>query len=64
MLMDTQFFIAAWVDKHGYMYTFGTQGIITFCVAVPAIALIHTFGPRMRAKSGNPGWVNPEYDVL
>lgn len=44
--------------------TFAVQGLITVCVAVPVIVLIHKFGPQIRAKSGLPGWVNPEYDVL
>ncbi|KAI9829163.1 MAG: hypothetical protein M1832_000186 [Thelocarpon impressellum] len=56
------FFISPWQTSSGFTWTFAAQGIITFFVSVPAIACIHKFGPTLRAKNGNPGWVNPEYD--
>ncbi|KAI9722064.1 MAG: hypothetical protein M1812_002024 [Candelaria pacifica] len=58
------FFIAPWQASNGYTITFAIQGIITFFVAAPVIAIVHYFGPKLRAMSGMPGWVNPEYDTL
>lgn len=58
------FFIAPWVDAVGYTWTFAAQGIITFFVVVPGFALLQVFGPSLRQKSGQPGWVNPEYDSV
>lgn len=58
------FFIAPWVDSVGFTWTFAAQGIITFFVAVPALAAVHWFGPTLRAKSGVPSWVNPEFDSI
>jgi hypothetical protein len=57
-----QFFIAPWVTRSGYTWTFAVQGIITFFISVPVIATVHFFGARLRAWSGQPPWVNPEYD--
>ncbi|KAI9847086.1 MAG: hypothetical protein M1837_003204 [Sclerophora amabilis] len=56
------FFIAPWWESSGFTMTFAAQGIITFFAGVPAIALLHKFGPAIRAKSGQPSWINPEYD--
>ncbi|TKA80451.1 hypothetical protein B0A49_01893 [Cryomyces minteri] len=58
------FFIAPWVTASGYTWTFAAQGIITFVVSLPAFAVLQRFGPTLRAKSGQPGWVNPEYDSI
>lgn len=58
------FFIVPWVDSVGYTWTFATQGIITFFVSVPALGLLHYFGPQIRGATGSPDWVNPEYDAL
>ncbi|KAI9810661.1 MAG: hypothetical protein M1827_006120 [Pycnora praestabilis] len=58
------FFIAPWVTADGYTITFAVQGIITFFVSVPVFVAIHYWGPQLREKSGQPGWVNPEYDTL
>ncbi|GME31934.1 putative mfs transporter protein [Neofusicoccum parvum] len=58
------FFIVPWVDASGYTWTFAAQGIITFFFCVPALGLMHYFGPSIRAKTGHPGWVNPEYDTV
>ncbi|KAI9792928.1 MAG: hypothetical protein M1816_001250 [Peltula sp. TS41687] len=58
------FFITPWVDQSGYTWSFAAQGIITFFAFVPVIACLHRFGPIVRAKNGQPGWVNPEYDVM
>ncbi|KAI9832279.1 MAG: hypothetical protein M1819_004457 [Sarea resinae] len=57
------FFIGPWVARDGYTWSFAAQGIITFFVSVPAIAALHYYGAAIRAWSGEPGWVNPEYDV-
>lgn len=59
-----QVFIANWVAAAGYIRAFIIQGIITFGVSVPVIALMHRFGPKIREWSGKPPWVNPEYDAL
>ncbi|KAF2089930.1 putative MFS transporter [Saccharata proteae CBS 121410] len=58
------FFITPWVTAVGYTWTFAAQGIITFFFCVPALGLVHYFGPSLRAASGHPGWVNPEYDSI
>ena len=63
-LYFSQFFIAPWQASSGWTWTFAAQGIITFFASVPVLAAIHKFGPRLRAKSGQPFWVNPEYDTL
>lgn len=56
------FFIAPWVDTAGYTWTFAAQGIITFFVCVPVLALLHKFGPRIRGSSTTLDFVNAEYD--
>lgn len=58
------FFIVPWVDASGYTWTFAAQGIITFFFCVPALGLMHYFGPSIRAKTGQSSWVNPEYDTI
>ncbi|KAF6832983.1 major facilitator superfamily transporter [Colletotrichum musicola] len=56
------FFIAPWVDAAGYTWTFAGHGIITIAFCIPALAALHWFGGSMRERSGEPDWVNPEYD--
>ncbi|KAI9795401.1 MAG: hypothetical protein M1833_007189 [Piccolia ochrophora] len=56
------FFIAPWQTASGFTWTFAAQGIITFFASVPALAALHKYGPVLRAKSGQPGWLNPEFD--
>ncbi|KAL9102149.1 MAG: hypothetical protein Q9163_002680 [Psora crenata] len=58
------FFIAPWQAKSGFTLSFAAQGIITFFAAVPVIAALHKWGPAIRHKSGEMGWLNPEYDSL
>lgn len=58
------FFIFSYVEKAGYTWTFASQGLITFFFCVPALAAVHFFGARLRAKNGVPTWVNPECDVM
>ncbi|KAI9809782.1 MAG: hypothetical protein M1825_000215 [Sarcosagium campestre] len=58
------FFISPWQTASGFTWTFAAQGIITFFASVPVIACVHKFGPSIRAKSGSPSWVNPEFDNL
>ncbi|KAF2451855.1 MFS general substrate transporter [Karstenula rhodostoma CBS 690.94] len=57
------FFIAPWVAKSGFAWTFAGQGIIVFFFCLPAFALIHVFGARLRKVSGLPTWVDPEHDT-
>ena len=59
-----QVFIAEWVAAYNYTTVFTVAGITTFGLSVPVIALVHKFGPKIRERSGVPGWVNPEYDTL
>lgn len=59
-----QFFIAPWQATSGWTWTFAAQGIITFFAAVPVLAALQKWGPALREKSGQMGWVNPEYDTL
>ncbi|KAK6217288.1 MFS transporter [Colletotrichum tabaci] len=56
------FFIAPWVTSVGYTWTFAGHGIITIFFCIPALALLHLYGGKMRQKAGEPEWVNPEYD--
>ncbi|KAF2141393.1 uncharacterized protein K452DRAFT_288096 [Aplosporella prunicola CBS 121167] len=57
------FFINPWVEASGCTWTFAVQGIITFFFSVSALGLLQYFGPTLRAKTGHPSWVNPEYDA-
>jgi cyanate permease len=57
------FYVVPWVTQVGWTWCFAAQGIITFFFSVPCLAILHYFGPRLRAKSGMPDWVNPEYDA-
>lgn len=58
------FFIAPWVTASGYTLTFATQGIITFFAGCLGIGFVHWKGATLRQKSGQPSWVNPEYDTI
>jgi hypothetical protein len=31
---------------------------------MPVFGLLHPFGLVVRGKTGTPGWVNPEFDVM
>lgn len=64
ILIHQQFFISPWETASGFTWTFAAQGIITFFVSVPVFAILHKWGPILREKAGQPGWVNPEYDTL
>lgn len=37
--------------------------MLVFFVGVPVFALIHRYGPWLRAKSLQPSWVNAEFDT-
>lgn len=56
------FFIAYWVEGVGYTWTFAGHAIITVFFCIPVFALLHMYGGAIRAKSGEPTWVNPEFD--
>ena len=56
------FFIAYWVDDAGYTWTFAGHALITIFFCIPVFAMLHKFGGSIRARSGEPGWVNPEFD--
>jgi hypothetical protein len=56
------FFIVPWLDAAGYAWTFAGHGMITVFFCIPAFALLHSFGGRIRERSGRPTWVNPEFD--
>ncbi|KAJ9613355.1 hypothetical protein H2200_003297 [Cladophialophora chaetospira] len=58
------FFIAPWQADSGWTWCFAAQGIIVFFGALPVFGLLHRFGPVLRSKTGTPGWVNPEFDVM
>ncbi|KAL8846508.1 MAG: hypothetical protein Q9221_008411 [Calogaya cf. arnoldii] len=55
------FFIAPWQAQSGFTWTFAAQGIITFFGSVPVIGILHRWGGSLRAATGQPSWVNPEY---
>jgi hypothetical protein len=46
------------------MTVFTAAGVITFGLSITVIAAVHIFGSKIRARSGIPRWVNPEYDVV
>ncbi|KAI9669204.1 MAG: hypothetical protein M1817_004746 [Caeruleum heppii] len=54
------FFIIPWQTTSGFTWCFAGQGIITFFASVPVLAAVHKFGPGLRRRCGQPGWVNPE----
>lgn len=56
------FFIVPWVEKAGYTWAFAAQGIITFFFCVPVLGAVHIWGPKLRAWSVDPPWVNSEFD--
>lgn len=58
------FFIAPWVTASGYTLTFAAQGIITFFGGCLGLGFVHWKGGALRAKTGQPSWVNPEYDTV
>ena len=64
LMFATQFFIYPRQMSVGWTWCFAVQGIIIFFVALPVFGLLHRFGVRLRNKSGTPGWVNPDFDVL
>jgi hypothetical protein len=57
-----QFFIAPWQLTAGWTWTFAGHAIITIFAGIPLVAALHYFGPKLRAKSTAPTWVNPEFD--
>ena len=56
------FFIFPWVDNVGFTLTMAGHAIITVVFCIPALALLHVFGGRIRERNGAPDWVNPEFD--
>lgn len=58
------FFIVPWVTASGYTWTFAAQGIITFFGGCAGLGFVHYYGGKLRQLSGQPGWVNPEYDSI
>ncbi|KPI39129.1 putative transporter [Cyphellophora attinorum] len=58
------FFIAPWQATSGWTWCFAAQGIIVAFGALPAFAALHKFGPKLRNMSGQPSWVNPEFDTF
>ncbi|CZT21598.1 related to MFS transporter [Ramularia collo-cygni] len=57
------FFIIYWLDAAGFTWTFAGHAIITVFFCIPVFALLQMFGGRLRASSGEPSWVNPEFDL-
>lgn len=57
------FFIAPWVDKIGFSWTFGGQAIITAAVMGPVTVGLQRYGGRLREWRGPPTWVSPEYST-
>ncbi|KAF4126245.1 Major Facilitator Superfamily [Geosmithia morbida] len=56
------FFCVTWVEDVGFEWTFAGHAIITVFFCLPVLGLLHRFGPALRIKSGDPTWVNPEFD--
>jgi hypothetical protein len=56
------FFIAIWVEDAGFTWTFAGHALITIFFCLPVFALLHKYGGAIRAKTGKPTWVNPEFD--
>ncbi|KAK7991422.1 Major facilitator superfamily transporter [Apiospora saccharicola] len=55
------FFIVPWVESAGFTWTLTGHALITVFFCVPAMALLHRYGGRLRERSGTPTWVNPEF---
>ncbi|KAK7943948.1 major facilitator superfamily transporter [Apiospora aurea] len=55
------FFIVPWVESAGFTWTLAGHALITVFFCVPAMALLHRYGGRIRERSGVPTWVNPEF---
>ncbi|KAK8085725.1 hypothetical protein PG997_006996 [Apiospora hydei] len=55
------FFIVPWVESAGFTWTLAGHAMITVFFCVPAMALLHRYGSRIREMSGVPTWVNPEF---
>lgn len=58
------FFIAPWLDTAGFSWTMAGHTLITIVFCMPALALLHVFGKRIRSSNGQPDWVNPEFDHI
>lgn len=56
------FFIVPWLDAVGYTWTMAGHAMITSFFCIPTFAMLQTFGGDLRRCSGEPGWVNPEFD--
>ncbi|KAM3424476.1 hypothetical protein BST61_g6480 [Cercospora zeina] len=56
------FFIVPWVEAVGFTWTFAGHAMVTTFFCVPAFAMLQRFGSSIRARSGQPDWVNPEFD--
>ncbi|KAK8045461.1 major facilitator superfamily transporter [Apiospora rasikravindrae] len=54
------FFIVPWVESAGFTWTLAGHALITVLFCVPAMALLHRYGSRIRESFGVPTWVNPE----
>ncbi|EXV01499.1 MFS transporter [Metarhizium robertsii] len=56
------FFVVPWVENVGFTWTMAGHAIITVFFCIPVLALLHRFGRSLRDKSGQPTWVNPEFE--
>lgn len=56
------FFIIYWIDGAGFTWTFAGHAMITVFFCIPVFALLQRYGGHLRAKNGEPDWVNPEFD--
>lgn len=57
------FFIAIWQETSGWTMTFAGQGIIVFFGGSILYGSLQMFGGKLRDKTPQPTWVNPEFDA-
>ncbi|CAI4214097.1 unnamed protein product [Parascedosporium putredinis] len=57
------FFIAVWQESSGWTMTFAGQGIIVFFGGLILYGGLQLFGGKLREKTPQPTWVNPEFDT-
>lgn len=57
------FFIAPWVEKDGFAWSFVGQGLITLFVGGGGLGIWHFMGGKVREGQKGMGWVNPEFEA-
>lgn len=56
------FFIVSWVENIGFTWTFIGHAIVTVFFCIPIMVMLHRFGRTLCERTGNPTWVNAEFE--